>query len=175
MEIRPATIADVEDIKTVHLQAFDESERQQVADLAAKLQSENCSDEVLSLVAVDNNEVVGHIAFSRAYLEDSQQLFAYLLGPLGVLPSYQKQGVGSALIKQGLVSVSKESVAVVFVYGDPAYYSRFGFNAELAKQFLPPYKLQYPHGWLAMALNADGLPEGGKIRCVEALNNADLW
>ena len=80
-----------------------------------------------------------------------------------------------------LTAMSKvECNTIVFsssatVYGDPQYYSRFGFNTDLAMNFIPPYTLQFPDGWHALKLNSAVFPEGGEITCVESLNNPGLW
>lgn len=175
MEIRPATRADAEGIKNVHLQAFDQSEAELVAKLAVNLLRDKSTPEVISLVAIKNGEIVGHIAFSPVYLESSIAPFAMILAPLAVLPDYQKNKVGSSLVKQGLEFIANKGSGLVFVYGDPHYYAKFGFNFELAKAFLAPYILQYPEGWLALTLNENDLPEGGKVFCLEAFNDPNLW
>jgi len=175
MQIRRATLDDAEQIKNVHLQAFDISEAELVAKLAADLLSEKSIPETLSLIAIEDDLIVGHIAFSPVYLVKSQEFVATILAPLAVLPSYQKNKVGSSLIKFGLKLISNSGESLVLVYGDPNYYSKFGFNSELAKSFIPPYKLQYPEGWLVLNLNDTVLPLGGKIDCVGPLNYPDLW
>lgn len=175
MKIRQATRVDAGGIKNVYLEAFEQSEAKLLAKLAVNLLSDKSRHEIISLVAIENDEIVGHIAFSPVYLESLTESFATLLAPLAVLPGYQNNKVGSSLIRRGLSMVSKKKVPLVFVYGDPKYYSRFGFDTVLASPFLPPYDLQYPEGWLALQLNAGGLPEGRKIRCVEALGDAAFW
>lgn len=65
---------------------------------------------------------------------------------------------------------------VVFVYGDPRYYARFGFSKQMAHRFIPPYRLKYPDGWQALQLNSDfDSNESGQIICVDSLNEPDLW
>jgi putative acetyltransferase len=175
MQIREATIDDAENIKHVHLQAFDDSETRMVSDFAVNLLNENHPVKIISLVAIDNNEIVGHIAFSPVYLESTNEHLGYILAPLAVSPRFQKNKTGSSLVKHGLETISDIGSSMVFVYGDPQYYSRFGFKTDLAKNFIPPYPLQFPGGWQALKLNSAVFPEGGRIKCVDSLDDPDLW
>jgi len=175
MKIREANIEDAENIKNVHLQAFDESEAQIVSDLAANLLKNDGPVKALSLVAMENNEIVGHVAFSPVFLESTNEHFAYILAPLAVSPKLQNKNIGSSLVEFGLDAISNLGTFIVFVYGDPQYYSRFGFKTESADKFVPPYTLQFSEGWQVMQLNVNSLPDGGKITCVDALNNLELW
>ena len=175
MQIREATIDDVENIKNVHLQAFDDSEARMVSDLAVNLLNEDHPVKIISLVAIENNEVVGHIAFSPVFFESTNEHFGYILAPLAVSPKFQRNKIGSSLVKYGLDTISNTGSFIVFVYGDPKYYSRFGFKRDLAKNFIPPYTLQFPEGWHALKLNSALFPEGGRVRCVDSLNDPDLW
>jgi putative acetyltransferase len=85
----------------------------------------------ISLVAERNGEVVGHVLFSPVSLEGTTGGLG--LAPVGVLPEYQGQGIGSALIRAGLDECEKLGAPFVVVLGEPAYYSRFGFKR--AKDF----------------------------------------
>lgn len=175
MKIREATIDDAENIKHVHLQAFDDSEARMVSDFAVNLLNENHPGKIISLVAIENNEIVGHIAFSPVYLESTNEHLGYILAPLAVAPRFQKNKTGSSLVKHGLGTISDIGSSIAFVYGDPQYYSRFGFKTDLAKNFIPPYTLQFPEGWQALRLNSAVFPEGGRIICVDSLDDPDLW
>ncbi len=175
MKIREAAIDDAESIKNVYLKAFDNSEALMVSDFVINLLNENHPVKIISLVAIENNEIVGHIAFSPVYLENTNEHFGYILAPLAVSPKFQKNKIGSSLIKYGLDTLSNIGPFIVFVYGDSQYYSRFGFKTDLAKNFIPPYTLQFPEGWHALKLNSSVFPEGGKITCVDSLNDPSLW
>ena len=175
MKIREAGIDDAESIKNVHLQAFDNSEARIVSGLAINLLNENHAAKIISLVAIENNEIAGHVAFSPVFLESTNEHFGYILAPLAVSPTHQNNRVGSTIVKHGLDTISSLGAFMVFVYGDPQYYSRFGFKIDMAKNFIPPYALQFPEGWHALKLNSAVFPEGGKIKCVDSLNNPNLW
>ena len=175
MQIRKAGLDDAEDISRIHLQAFDSSESELVADLAVKLLHDKSADKIISLVATDGGVIIGHVAFSPVFLKGSDELFGYILAPLAVLPDQQNKSVGSSLVSYGLDMLSSSGVHIIFVYGDPRYYSRFGFNTDLAKAFSPPYTLKYPEGWHALRTSSADIAESGKLRCVEPLNDAEMW
>ncbi len=175
MLIREAVQTDAKEIEDIYLQAFDASEAQLVANLAIALLDEQYPVNTLSLVADINNNLVGHIAFSPVVLEESDLHFGYILAPLAVSPNFQNTRVGSSLINHGLDSISRSGEFVVFVYGDSQFYSRFGFKVDQAKNFIPPCTLQYPEGWQLLNLNSSVMPHGGKIHCVESLNQPELW
>jgi len=175
MQIRQANTEDAESIKQVYLQAFDVAEAELVSDLAVNLLRENQAEKILSYVAIEDNKIVGNISFSPVCYKSTNEHFAYILAPLAVAPEYQKNKIGSSLIQHGLDVISAMGSFVIFVYGDPRYYSRFGFKTELGKKFIPPYTLEYPEGWHALLLNSADILQGGTISCVESLNNEKLW
>ena len=176
IRIREATNLDRETIREIHLRAFSEGERQIVSTLAVNLLSEETGPQTFSLVAEADGAVVGHIAFSPVTINTNKSWKGYILAPLGVKPEYQKRRIGSRLIESGMERLSKMGVNVLFVYGDPKYYGKFGFNADLASGYSPPYELQYPFGWQAIILNEGVFPESTeKLSCVDPLNDAELW
>jgi len=131
--------------------------------------------ETISLVAEADGAVVGHIAFSPVIINNKSWI-GYILAPLGVKPEYQKRQIGSKLIESGMERLSKMGVNVVFVYGDPEYYGKFGFNADVASGYSPPYELQHPFGWQAVVLNKGVFTESTvKISCVGPLSEPELW
>lgn len=82
----------------------------------------------LSLVAVIDDRVVGHLFFTPATIETADHTWPALgLAPLAVLPEYQRQGIGSALMKAGLAECARLGYERVIVLGHPDYYPRFGF------------------------------------------------
>jgi len=80
----------------------------------------------ISLVAEVDGQVVGHIAFSPVTLSDGTSGW-YGLGPVSVLPEYQKQGIGKALIIEGLARLKTLGAKGCCLVGHPGYYGRFGF------------------------------------------------
>jgi putative acetyltransferase len=80
----------------------------------------------ISLVAEVADRIIGHIAFSPVSISDGSPDW-YGLGPLSVLPSHQRQGIGQALVRQGLLHLSELSARGCVVFGAPSFYGRFGF------------------------------------------------
>ena len=156
--------------------AFPEGESELVSKLAIDLLSEKTTPETISLVAEADSKVVGHLAFSPVKIDNDERFQGYILAPLGVNPDYQRAGIGSLLVEYGMQKMSGMGVNIVFVYGDPEYYSRFGFSADAAYLYATPYKLQYPTGWQAIVLK-EGDVEGSpaSITCVAALCDPKLW
>ena len=174
--IREATNLDRDDIREVYMHAFNKDEAKNVATLASNLLNEDTSPKTMTKVVEISGIVVGHIAFSPVTFNSSKNLKGYILAPLAVKPEYQKHRIGSKLVKNGIELLSKEKVNVLFVYGDPQYYRKFGFNEKTAAKYLPPYKLQYPFGWLALALDKQSAAEHTvKVSCVASLRDPTLW
>lgn len=84
---------------------------------------------VISLVAEIDQRVVGHVAFSPVAISDGSREW-YGLGPVSVLPEFQSQGIGSALIFEGLALLKDAGANGCVVLGEPAYYQRFGFRND---------------------------------------------
>jgi len=93
----------------------------------------------VSLVAEAGGRVIGHIAFSPVALSDGTPAW-YGLGPVSVLPQFQRQGVGKALIREGLRRLKAMGAQGCCLVGHPGYYPQFGFrNApELVLEGVPP-------------------------------------
>jgi putative acetyltransferase len=105
----------------------------------------------LSIVAEDGDgTVVGHVVCSRAVLGVRPSLG---LGPLGVLPGYQRRGVGSALVHGVLAAADALGAGEVVLLGDPAYYERFGFVLAVPLGITPPDPAWAPH-WQVRTLTA---------------------
>lgn len=126
MEIRDERTGDHEAVRDVQRQAFGRDG--QVARLVDALRRDD--PQAVSLVAVEAGTVVGHVMFTRALLDAPRQLVTVrVLSPLGVLPQRQRQGVGSALVREGLRRMDGDGVPLVFLEGSPSYYPRLGFTA----------------------------------------------
>ncbi len=89
---------------------------------------ERCED-LISLVAEEEGSVVGHILFSPVEIESGDKMYPGMgLAPMAVLPDYQRQGIGSELVRAGLAEVRERDCFFVIVLGHPEYYPRFGFE-----------------------------------------------
>ena len=174
--VRPAMMGDLEAIRAVYQAAFDNNESELVGELAVRLLEEKSSPATVSLVAESDGSVVGHVAFSPVTIVGNQAIRASILAPLAVKPVDQGNGFGSRLIETGKQVLIESRIQVLFVYGDPAYYHRFGFDPELARRFDPPFELTHPIGWQACLLDDGELPETQHaITCVPALSDPKLW
>jgi len=124
VRLRVESAADVPAARAVHLAAFPtDAEARLVDALRAHGKA------LAALVAERAGKVVGHVVFSRVALEpDTGAPAGAGLAPLAVLPSHQRRGIGSALVREGLALCAARGVAFVVVLGDPDYYGRFGFR-----------------------------------------------
>ena len=176
MKTRRAENCDTAAIQVLLADAFPEGEGDAVARLAADLLQEETASETLSVVAESDGSIVGYIAFSPVAIAGNDEFRGYILAPLGVRAASQKSGIGRRLIEEGLRRLSNMGVNVVFVYGDPDYYGRFGFSADTADGYNAPYPLQYPFGWQALVLDEPNRVEPPvTIKCVEPLSDPGLW
>jgi putative acetyltransferase len=125
--IHPEEMEHAAGVYHVEEKAF---KRKGEADLCVSLRNRRAV--TLSLVALEDGEVVGHVLFSPVTIRpegDGEGLPAVGMGPVAVLPGHQGQGIGSRLIRAGLEEVRQQGHTVVVVLGDPRYYTRFGFEA----------------------------------------------
>jgi putative acetyltransferase len=154
--IRPETEADVTAIRNVTQEAFrDHPHSDQTEHLI--IERLRAADALVpSLVAGEDAAVVGHIAFSRVTLSSGATGW-YGLGPVSVKPDRQGRGIGGALIREGLETLSKRGAAGCVVMGDPELYRKFGFANDPAL-VLPDCAPQY---FLALALH--GPPASGIV------------
>src|SRR5690348_2691731 len=138
MEIREERPGDVDAVHAVQRAAFaDQADPVDalVRDLRRSLESEPG----LSLVAVADGDVVGHVLFTRNLLDAPPRLVeVQVLSPVGVRPDAQGRGVGSALVRHGVETLAGRGVPAVFLEGDPAYYGRFGFEPAADHGFRRP-------------------------------------
>lgn len=120
----------------------------------------------LSIVAEASNELVGHVVCSRATVEGYPSLG---LGPLGVLPSHQRRGVGHALMHAVLAAADALDAPAVVLLGDPGYYRRFGFEFAESLGVHPPQPEWAKH-FQIRRLNAWTGALGGMFRYATAFD-----
>ena len=122
IEIREEQPADVEAIRDVNRLAFGQHQEGEIVDaLRAN------GGVVLSLVAVSNGKIVGHILYSPIVVGGS--FTGAALGPMAVLPDYQRQGIGGELVAAGNRQLAEAGCPFVIVLGHPEFYPRFGFTS----------------------------------------------
>ncbi len=126
MIIREGKEEEFDDITDVHDQAFGAPMGNFVLNLR------NNNNLIISLVAEIDGKIIGHIAYSPMYNKESE-IIGLGIGPVGVLPSLQKQGIGSKLTEKGNEIAWSKGIYKIFVLGDPEYYLSLGF--ELASNY----------------------------------------
>ncbi len=160
--IRLEDAADASAIHELNVAAFDG--RDEEADLVDALRRDG--DLVLSLVAIDHSQVIGHVAFSRVIIETAYGPEGGIaLAPVGVHPERQGVGIGRMLIETGLQELLRLGESIVVVVGSPAYYSRFGFSTELAEGYPCVYS---GSSYMALHLGEGKRPPAGAVRYPEA-------
>jgi putative acetyltransferase len=164
--IKNETNADVDAITEVTAAAFKTLEISNKTEHFIIIAQRAAKALTVSLVAELEGGIIGHIAFSPVSMSDGTAHW-YGLGPVSVLPAYQRQGVGTALIQEGLSRLRKLNAAGCCVVGHPDYYRKFGFEnvAGLGLDGVPPevfFALSFdghiPQGTVAFheAFKADG-------------------
>lgn len=139
MDLRVEQQHDRAAVRRLHLTAFGDHGLV-VADLVDSLRATITADSGLSLVAADpGGDVLGHVMFTRGLLDAPQRLVdVQVLSPVAVLPPRQGRGIGTALIRAGLQVMTERAVPVVFLEGDPGYYSRLGFAPAAGQGYRSP-------------------------------------
>jgi putative acetyltransferase len=128
MVIRPERIEDIEKIGSIHVEAFDTEAE---ANLVEALRDSGIP--LISLVAEEDGELVGHILFSPTTLEQGTSRTSIAgLAPMAVLPAWQNKGIGAMLVEAGLAYCRNAGYAAVVVLGHPNYYPRFGFVPSIS-------------------------------------------
>ena len=154
MIIRKETVADVAAITEVTIAAFKNHPISKHTEQFIINALRDANALTVSLVAEIDGRVVGHIAFSPVVISDDTKDW-YGLGPVSVLPDYQKQGIGKSLINEGLSLLKDKGGKGCALVGDPNYYKRFGFKnyPELVHDGVPqevflalPFNEKVPQG-----------------------------
>lgn len=127
MIVRTETPADYKGVYQVNVKAF--GDREDEARLVEKIRDSEGFIPELSLVAEQEKEIVGHLLLSKASVQDGENTYDVIaLAPIAVMPFVQKQGIGKALIREGLDRCRTLGYSLVFLIGHPEYYPKFGFQ-----------------------------------------------
>jgi putative acetyltransferase len=163
MSIRAATPGDRAAIRLVEEHAFGQKAEAGLVDALV-----DNGDAVIELLAEDDGQVVGHILFSRIFVATGGRNFpAVALAPLAVEPSVHGAGIGGALIREAHIRLRDAGETLSVVLGDPAYYGRFGYAHERAKNFESDYQCE-----ALQALAWADAPHAGKLVYAPAFTTA---
>jgi putative acetyltransferase len=168
-EIRASTSDDLHAIEALYLAAFPEEDLLPlVRDLL------KCQHEVLSLIGTVGASLIAHVIFTKCAVEGLRSDVA-LLGPLAVAPDWQRKGAGSRIVRHGLQQLQHDGVNQVFVLGNPAYYSRFGFSMESCVVAPYPLPAEWGAAWQSITLDGVVASASGTLSLPKPWLRKKLW
>ncbi|QZD91082.1 N-acetyltransferase [Qipengyuania aurantiaca] len=156
LTIRPESPADHAQIAVVTEAAFAEVEHSDGSEVAIVERLRAEGDLALSLVAEDGERIVGHVAVSPVKISDGTTGW-FGLGPISVLPSCQREGVGLRLMQRAIADTRSQGARGIVLLGEPAYYTRFGFEHD------PKLAYPGPPAEYFQRLVLDGDPPSGTV------------
>jgi putative acetyltransferase len=157
VDIRHERTTDRDAIERVHREAFGQADE---AELLRRLWSSDDYLPQLSLVAAAGGKIIGHVALSRARLEQRAVL---ALGPIGVIPAAQGQGIGAALMHAAMARSRDAGEELVVLLGHPGYYPRFGFVRASSLAIVS--EVEFPDdAFMALELTPGAAAGGGRFR-----------
>ena len=160
MTLRVATDADFPAILDVHRRAF--VHEADVPEIVEQLHALGLHVPSLSLVALEDDRVVGHVMSSWSEIEGTEARYLQL-SPLGVVPEAQRRGHGSALVRATLAGARELGEPVIFLEGDPKYYGRFGFVRADELGWLPPPEALVDSAFQVAILDEQASPARGRV------------
>jgi len=178
--VKEATDNELQAVLSVLWAAFEASGE---ADIAVQLEKDVLNDPtaspMVSLLAFVNNTPVGYILLIKAQLSTHPEVGVSLLAALGVIPAFQKQGIGGKLIEEGVKLVKEQGVELVFVSGGHAsYYPRHGFRCAGDLGFEPPYPdNDHRDEWMVRELCPGAIDKHapGQLMCAKSLDRPECW
>ena len=158
----------------VFFQSEGKQEGLTLQELTLQLTDQIQNPSILGIKAHSNNEILGGLFLTQLQFQEGIQ--AYLLAPVGVHPNHQGKKIGTQLIKYAVQYIKSQETPFLMTYGDPKYYSRFGFQWVSTQTVPAPHPLSQPEGWLYKGILAKSVVElQGSVLCVEPFNQKDLW
>jgi len=151
-----------------------EQEGKLIGSLASRLAARIDNQEIICIGAYEDGTLIGAIFFTR--LRFDEPIEAYMLAPVAVSTARQGIGVGQALIRFGLDQLKNRSATLIVTYGDPAFYSKVGFQALSEEVIQAPLPLSMPEGWLGQPLSGKAIPIlKCRPSCVQEFDNPAYW
>ena len=158
----------------VFFQSEGKQEGLTLQELTLQLTDQIQDPSILGIKAHSNSEILGSLFLTQLQFQEGIQ--AYLLAPVGVHPNHQGKKIGTQLIEHAIQYLKSQDTPFLLTYGDPKYYSRFGFQGVSEQVLPPPFPLSQPEGWMYRGIKLNRIPViTGKALCVEPFNQRNLW
>ena len=158
----------------VFFQSEGKQEGLTLQELTLQLTDQIQDPSILGIKSHSNSEILGSLFLTQLQFQGGIQ--AYLLAPVGVHPNHQGKKIGTQLIEHAIQYLKSQNTPFLMTYGDPKYYSRFGFQWVNTQRVPSPHPLSQPDGWLYKGILAKSMMElQGPVLCVEPFNQKDLW
>lgn len=157
--IRKETKGDIKEIFEVNHIAFGQDNEAKLVD--ALRNNPTVFIPELSLVAIKNNSIVGHILFTKIKLinDNKKESESLALAPMAVKPEFQHKGIGGVLIKYGFDVAKKLGYSSVIVLGHKVFYKKFGFDTATKWNIKAPFELKDEENYMAIELVEGGLKD----------------
>ncbi len=167
MVIRQEEIKDYEAVYNVVKTAFASAEHSDGTeqDLVGRLRNSNGFIKELSLVAEENNEILGHIIFTKAQIGETCGL---ALAPLSVAPHAQRKGVGTALMKKAHETAKDLGFDIIVVLGSEKYYPRVGYKPASLFGIKAPFEVP-DENFMALSLSGSNYQVNGTVEYVKEI------
>lgn len=162
MLIRQENNEDYREVYNVVKEAFKEAEHSDGTEheLVERLRNSNSFIPELSLVAYQDGRIVGHVLFTKIHIGDNTGI---ALAPLAVLLKYQRQGIGTALVKEGHKIAKSLGYKISIVLGSEKYYPRFGYVPAYTLRVESPFEVP-KENFMACRLSQDTEKITGKVK-----------
>jgi len=178
-QIRTSVPDDAHAISHVIRAAFGADQGQEISDLVNDLFDDQTALPMLSLVATNKGNIIGHILFTATHLKEAPiEVQSSILAPVSVHPDFQNTGIGGQLIRTGFERLQEQGVGIVFVLGYPDYYRRYGFVPAGEHGFEAPYPIAEEHAdaWMVKELQPGLIKAAhGLVVCANALDHPKYW
>ncbi len=178
MIIRESIESDLDGLLGAARLAFGDHEGHEIVELVSGLLNDPSAKPLLSLVALSDGRIIGHILFTKARVVSAEKVSAVILAPLAVVPGAQSRGVGGQLIAEGSRILAGKGVELVFVLGHPGYYPRHGFKPAFGYGFKAPYPIpgEVADAWMVRELIPGTIDRArGPVLCASALDHPAYW